>query len=253
MPQSQFLLLSRNENQDLYERIYQQHDDPWDYYSAAEQAKYAKMADTAKRFHPSPKRVLDAACSLGYLTELMADYAPEVFAFDIAISAVQRTNERCALLNTTTRFQIELGDAIHPRYSPASFDVVFLGDVVRNLPNEEDQHLTIRNALSLLTHNGVLILTDCMKCNRQEAYISLVESEGGCVQEKIYYNDRYWIKFRSLIKQLASANQIRMLLRNTTVHRWLSKLASLRGPAGSKHFGLVVKNHNLNFAMASTL
>ncbi len=246
-------LLSRNENHDQYEQIYQRHDDPWDYYSAAEQAKYAKMAATAKRFHPSPKRVLDAACSLGYLTELMADYAPDVFAFDIAISAVQRTNERCALLNTTTKFHVELGDAVHPKYSPASFDVVFLGDVVRNLPNDEDQHLAIRNALSLLTQNGVLILTDCMKCRRQEAYISLVESEGGCVQERIYYNDRYWIKFRSLIKQLASANQIRMLLRNTSVHRWLSKLASLRGPAGSKHFGLVVKNHNPNFAMASTL
>lgn len=229
------------ENQDPFEQLYQQQEDPWDYYSAAEQAKYARMSDTAKRLCPAPFRVLDAACSLGYLTEMMADYSPEVLAFDISKLAVLRTSQRCAALRTTTRFHIEVGDAIRPQYPPASIDVVFLGDVVRILPSIEDQRSAIRNALSLLTVNGILVLTDCMKCTDQRAYISLVESEGGRIQEKIYYNDRYWIKFRSLIKRLGSPRQIQMLLRNTTIHRWLSKLASLRGPAGSKHFGLVVK------------
>jgi SAM-dependent methyltransferase len=235
---------ARHENQDPFERLYQQQDDPWDYYSVAEQAKYAQMSDTAKRLCPAPCRVLDAACSLGYLTEMMADYSPEVLAFDISKRAVQRTRQRCAAVRTTTRFHIELGDAIRPHYSPASIDVVFLGDVVRILPSIDDQHLAIRNALALLTDNGILVLTDCMKCKEQAAYVSLVESEGGRVQEKIYYNDRYWIKFRSLIKRIGSPRQIQMLLRNTTIHRWLCKLASQRGPAGSKHFGLVVKRRS---------
>lgn len=238
MPQ---VLDSVHPSQDCFERIYQQQDDPWDYYSAAEQAKYSRMVETAKRLQPSPVRVLDAGCSLGYLTELLADYAPEVVAFDIAKSAVERTRARCNRLNTTTRFAIEVGDAIRPQYASASFDVVFLGDVVRNLPTEKDQHLAIRNTLALLNDGGVLILTDCMKCYRQKAYVSLVESEGGCVLERIYYHDRYWIKFRSLVKQLGRPKQVRALLGNAGLHRALTRLGSFRGPSGSKHFGLAVR------------
>lgn len=239
MPQ---VLDSVHQSQDGFERLYQQKEDPWDYYSAAEQAKYSRMVETAKRLQPSPLRVLDAGCSLGYLTELLAGYAPEVVALDIAKSAVERTRDRCNRLNTTTRFEIEIGDAIRPHYAPASFDVVFLGDVVRNLPTEQDQRLAIRNTLALLNDGGILILTDCMKCYRQKAYVSLVENEGGCVQEKIYYHDRYWIKFRSLVKQLGRPEQVRSLLGNAGLHRALTRLGSLRGPSGSKHFGLVVKN-----------
>ena len=239
MPQ---VLDSLYQNQDCFERIYLEKEDPWDYYSAAEQAKYRRMVETAKRIQPSPLRVLDAGCSLGYLTELLADYSPEVYAFDIAKSAVDRTRDRCNRLNTTTRFEVEVGDAIRPCYAPASFDVVFLGDVVRNLPTEQDQHLAVRNTLALLKEGGVLILTDCMKTYRQKAYISLVESEGGRVQERIYYHDRYWIKFRSLVKQLGRPEQVRSLLGNVRLHRALTRLGSLRGSSGSKHFGLVVKN-----------
>ncbi len=232
------------ENQEQFEQIYQQQADPWDYYSVAEQAKYSRMSETAKRLCPTPRKVLDAACSLGYLTELMADYSPEVFAFDISNVAVQRTRQRCVALKSATQFHVELGDAIRPHYSPASFEVIFLGDVVRILPSEADQRLAIRNTLSLLSDDGILILTDCMKCTDQKAYAALVESEGGCIQEKIFYNDRYWIKFRSLVKRLGSPQRIQKLLRNSTIHHWLCKLASLRGPAGSKHFGLVVKKFN---------
>lgn len=239
MPQ---VLDSVYQNQDYYEQIYQEKEDPWDYYSAAEQAKYSRMVETAKRLQPSPMRVLDAGCSLGYLTELLADYAPEVCAFDIAKSAVERTRQRCNRLNTETRFEIEIGDAVRPHYAPASFDVVFLGDVIRNLPTEHDQHLAIRNTLKLLTDRGILVLTDCMKCYHQKAYVSLVESEGGCVQERIYYHDRYWLKFRSLVKQLGRPEQVRSLLGNSGVHRALTRLGSFRGPYGSKHFGLVVRN-----------
>ena len=229
------------QDQDYYEQIYQGKEDPWDYYSAAEQAKYCHMFETAKRLKPSPLRVLDAGCSLGHLTELLADYAPEVFAFDIAKSAVERTRDRCKKLSTSTRFSVEVGDAIRPHFASASFDVVFLGDVIRNLLTEQDQQLAIRNTLALLNDSGILVLTDCMQCYHQKAYASMVENQGGLVLEKLYYHDRYWLKFRSLVKQLGRPERIRSLLGSTRVHRTLTRLGSFRGPSGSKHFGLVVR------------
>jgi 2-polyprenyl-3-methyl-5-hydroxy-6-metoxy-1,4-benzoquinol methylase len=229
------------QTKEYYEQLYRKRADPWDYYSAAEQAKYNRMIEMAKRFQPSPLRVLDVGCSLGCLTEKLADYAPDVYAFDIAESAVQRTQERCDRLKSKTNFHVELGDAVHPNHPNAYFDVIFLGDVIGNLPNEQDQHLAIRNTLALLQPDGILILTDCMKCYRQKTYVAMVEAMGGQVMERIYHHDRYWIKFRSLVKQFGKPEQIRSLLGSIGVHRAFTRLGSLRGPAGSKHFGLVVK------------
>lgn len=238
MPQT---LDATYQNKEYYEQLYRQRADPWDYYSAAEQAKYNRMIEMAKRFQPSPLRVLDAGCSLGCLTEKLADYAPDVYAFDIAESAVLRTQERCDRLTSKTNFHVELGDAVHPNYPNSYFDVIFLGDVIGNLPDEQDQHLATQNTLALLQPDGILILTDCMKCYRQKTYVAMVEAMGGQVLERIYHHDRYWIKFRSLVKQFGKPEQIRSLLGNEGVHRAFTRMGSLRGPAGSKHFGLVVK------------
>lgn len=238
MPQA---LDATYQNKEYYEQLYRQRADPWDYYSSAEQAKYNRMIEVAKRFQPSPLCVLDAGCSLGCLTEKLNNYSLDVYAFDFAESAVKMTRERCERLNSKTRFHIEMGDAVLPHYPPSSFDVIFLGDVIGNLPDEQDQRLAIRNTLLLLKPNGILILTDCMKCYRQKTYVALVEAMEGQVLERIYYHDRYWIKFRSLVKQFGSPGQIHSLLGNESVYRVFTRLGRLRGPSGSKHFGLVVK------------
>ena len=196
---------------------------------------------TAKLWYPAPKRVPDAARSLGHLTERLADYAPQIFAFDIAEKAVQRTRDRCAALNSNSEFKIQRGDLNRPPYPPGCFDVVFLGDVVCNLLNTEDRHLAICKMLSMLSDNGILVMTECMKCTHQNAYVSLVEKEGGWVQEEIYYHDRYWNKFRRLVKRLGSRHLIQVLMGSKAIHYWLSKLTMIRGPGGSKHIGLVVK------------
>ena len=77
-------------------------------------------------------------------------------------------------------------------------------------------------------------------------------SDGGHVLERIYHHDRYWIKFRSLVKQFGKPEQIRSLLGNEGVHRAFTRLRSLRGPSGSKHFGLVVKQATGQSAMHTT-
>lgn len=227
-------------DQERYEQIYREQDDPWDYYSAFEQSKYARMAAAARKWQPTPHRVLEVACSLGYLTEMLADYAPEVHAFDISPIAIERAKLRCAALKSRTEFFIDVGDAIHPNYDPSSFDVVFMGDIVRNLSREEDREQATRSALALLRDNGVLVLTDCMKWRDQARYVAFVERMGGCVVDKFYHHDRYWMKFRSLLKFVGKPAQIRPLLRSTTMHNWLTSLGRWRGAAGSKHFGLVV-------------
>ncbi len=225
-----------------YERLYQTHADPWSYAEAAEQAKYRLTLAAARRWQPHPDRVLEVACSLGYLTHQLADYAPEVYAFDVSATAVAQTRERCQHLDTTTRFDIRVGDAIEPDYPEAFFDVIFLEDVLREITEEAAVRARIlRNTLRLLRPGGVVILTDYQQPGHQAGYVAEAEAQGARILEKLYFHDRYWFRLRGFLKVLRRTALAKALLRSETVYRALTRLGASRGPEGSKHFGLIIQ------------
>lgn len=226
------------ENQ--FEQLYQQQADPWDYKQAAEQAKYDHMLAAARRYHPHPGRVLEVACSLGHLTVRLAGYAPYVAAFDISPTAVEHTRRRCASLSTETRFDLSVRDALHTGYPPASFDVIFTGDVVHGaFDGGEQSSRLIRHILSLLAPGGVLVFTDYLSPSHQESYVRRIESQGGRVLERLYFHDRYCFRLRSLLKAVRGTRLARYLLESRRLYRVLAAWGKRQGPAGSKHFGVV--------------
>ncbi len=224
-----------------YEQLYQQHPDPWNYELAAEQAKYQISLDAARRWQPTPRRVLETACSLGYQTQRLADYAPAVYAYDLSETAVEATRSRCNPLQTATEFDIRVGDATEPGYPPAYFDVVFLQDVLLELPGLTLRKRVLRKALDLLDEDGILVMTDYQRVEHQETYCRLVENAGGQILEKIYFHDRGWFRLKSTLKAIRNTTLARALLQNQRVYRLMNWLSTRRGPAGSKHFGLVVQ------------
>lgn len=221
------------------EAIYRDHDDPWGYFSAGEQAKYRITLEAARRWKPRPRRVLEVACSLGHFTRLLADYADDVWAYDISPTAVDRARERCRDV-PSTRMHIDIGDAVAPAYPPDSFDVVFIGDV--GLPTH--QHLEgaiIRQALPLLREDGVLVLVDNMQSSKQDDYAAYIERQGVEIVERLYFGDRYWARFRKAMKRLLPPNLARRATANQAVYAGLATLGRWRGPRGSKHFGVIGK------------
>ena len=225
-----------------FEQLYQTHADPWDYRQAAEQAKYRLTLEAAWRWQPHPSRVLDVGCSLGYLTELLAGYAPEVCAFDISETAVRLTQKRCAAHHSLTRFDIRLGDVLSPSFAAGQFDVVFAGDVLQGA-FESSHHAVeaVRALLPLLTPGGVLIVADYLNPSQQNDYLSLVEGAGAQVLEKLYFNDRYWFRLKGALKGLRTTAFGQRLLCSQRVYRFLARRSAKQGPQGSKHFGLVVQ------------
>jgi len=225
-----------------YERLYQTHADPWSYAEAAEQAKYRITLAAARRWQPCPQRVLEVACSLGYLTHQLAGYAPDVYAFDVSETAVAQTRERCRSLATTTHFDIRIGDAIEPDYPEAYFDVIFLEDVLREITEEATVRARIlRNTLRLLRPGGILILTDYQQPGHQAGYVEEAEAQGARIVEKLYFHDRYWFRLRGFLKALRRTALAKALLRSDTVYRALTRLGASKGPEGSKHFGLILR------------
>lgn len=228
-----------------YERLYQTNADPWSYAQAAEQAKYRITLEAARRWQPRPQRVLEVACSLGYLTRQLAGYAPEVYAFDVSATAVAQTRERCRSLDTTTQFDIRVGDAYEPDYPDAFFDVIFLEDVLLEIAQDAASRRRILSVmLRLLRPGGVIILTDYQPPSHQAEYIKMIESQDWPIVEKLYFHDRYWFRLRGFLKALRRTALAKALLRSETVYRALTRLGASRGPAGSKHFGLIIQPHS---------
>ncbi|MCY7351547.1 MAG: class I SAM-dependent methyltransferase [Cytophagaceae bacterium] len=229
-------------NAAYYEQLYQSHADPWDYVQAAEQAKYRLSLEAARRWQPAPQRILEVACSLGYLTEQLAGYAPEVYAFDVSETAVRQTRQRCARLNTPTRFDIRPGDALEPDYPAGHFDVIFAGDVVHGAFDGSELSIrAVRALLPLLASGGVLVLTDYIQPADQAGYERLVVNQGAQVLEKLYFHDRYWFRLKNALKFMEKTRVAQWFLRSRAVYQFLKKPATWRGPQGSKHFGLVVQ------------
>lgn len=228
---------------EYFEQLYQTHGDPWGYRHAGEQGKYRIMLDVARRLCPAPTHVLEVGCSLGYMTEMLASYAPHVSAFDISATAVHRTRARCAAVHAQTRFDIRLGNALEPGYAHSQFDVVFAGDVLHGAFNgTSDARRALQALLPLLVPGGVLIVSDYINPAAQHEYVHLVETSGGSITERLYFDDRYWFRLRGSLKGLRSTGVGERLLRSESVYRWLSRRSAARGPEGSKHFGLVVQN-----------
>ncbi|WP_310570245.1 class I SAM-dependent methyltransferase [Gemmatimonas sp.] len=226
----------------FFDDLYRTHADPWGYRQAAEQSKYHLTLRAARRWQPRPRRVLDVGCSLGYLTEMLADYAPRVSAFDISPTAIRMTQDRCAARRTSTAFDIQLGDALAPAYPRGHFDVVFAGDVLLGAFDGAERAVrAVRALLPLLSANGVLIATDFMNPTAQQSYVNLVETAGGRIREALYFNDRYWFRLKTALKSRRDSAWGQRLLCSPRVFQFLAHRAARRGPAGSKHFGLVVQ------------
>lgn len=81
-------------SQAFFEQKYQQATDPWAYASSAyEQNKYDStiLALKERRF----RRVFEPGCSVGVLTERLAQMSERLEAIDISPTAVRRARERC--------------------------------------------------------------------------------------------------------------------------------------------------------------
>ena len=78
----------------LFESMYQATDDPWDFATSPyEQSRYERIIAhiPADRY----QRVFEPGCSVGVLTELLAQRCGSVHATDIAPTALARARARC--------------------------------------------------------------------------------------------------------------------------------------------------------------
>lgn len=107
-----------------FERLYRAHADPWDYeVSAYEATKYAATLRALPRARYA--RAVELGCSVGVLTERLADRCGRLLALDASNVALGRARQRCAGLGHVA-FEQRVLPAEAP---PGPFDLAVMSEV----------------------------------------------------------------------------------------------------------------------------
>jgi ubiquinone/menaquinone biosynthesis C-methylase UbiE len=104
---------------------------------------------------PKHARIADLGCGTGSLSVLLADAGHEVNGLDFSTRMVGAAQAKAASAGVAATFTT--GDAAHPPYPAASFDVVLARHVLWALPDPE---AAVREWVRLLRPGGVLLLVE---------------------------------------------------------------------------------------------
>lgn len=95
----------------------------------------------------------DLGCGTGSLSVLLAEAGHDVHGLDLSSQMVEAARAKASGMSAS----FTNGDAAHPPYSKASFDVVLARHVLWALP---DPAAALREWVSLLKPDGVLVLVE---------------------------------------------------------------------------------------------
>ena len=138
-------------NPDYFEKVYEANDDPWNSQTSEyESKKYtATLAALPK---PKYQNALEIGCSIGVLTQLLADRCEKLLATDVSQNALDQAKERCKDFQNIT-FKLHQ----FPEELPSQkFDLVVISEVAYYL-SANDWKLAIENLWTKLDHGAQII------------------------------------------------------------------------------------------------
>jgi predicted TPR repeat methyltransferase len=104
-------MTNENTTPEFFESLYAKSPDPWNFEgSSYEQARYAATIESIA--HGRYERAFEPGCSIGVLTESLANFCGHLDAMDISPTAVARSQERCRHLRNVTIRQGALPESI---------------------------------------------------------------------------------------------------------------------------------------------
>ncbi|GGM75964.1 SAM-dependent methyltransferase [Lentzea pudingi] len=112
-------------------------------------------ADLLLPLVPPAASVADLGCGTGSLSVLLAEAGHEVHGLDLSEEMAQAARSKAAAAGVIVGFTT--GDAAHPPYPKASFDVVLARHVLWALP---DPAAALEQWVSLLRPGGLLVLVE---------------------------------------------------------------------------------------------
>jgi SAM-dependent methyltransferase len=145
---------------DYFDGVYAHADDPWSFETS--RYEHAKYTDTLRSLpRETYANALEVGCSIGVLTERLAERCERLLSVDVAEAALAKARERCAHL-PHVRFERRRLPETFPSGSGAGalaepFDLILLSEVGYYW-SEEDLREVLRLCAERLVEGGHLLL-----------------------------------------------------------------------------------------------
>ena len=135
-----------------FEALYAEGADPWNFATSAyERHKY----DATLAALPAARNgaVLEIGCSIGVLTERLAERSDKLLAIDTAENALVQAHARCASCANVTMMQMQ----IPAEWPKGWFDLILLSEILYYL-SADDLEETARRVMRSLKPQGHILL-----------------------------------------------------------------------------------------------
>jgi SAM-dependent methyltransferase len=128
----------------VFDDLYREGGDPWSFDTSEYEAR-KRVVTLASLPRPRYRRVFEPGCSIGSLTELLAERCDELLAVDVSELAVARTRERIGRRPGVHVEQLE----VPAQWPGRTFDLIVLSELGYFLASVELDSLLERAAQSL--------------------------------------------------------------------------------------------------------
>ncbi|RZM27522.1 MAG: methyltransferase domain-containing protein [Pedobacter sp.] len=137
---------------DYFEKLYTENPDPWNFQTSEyEKAKYKHTIDSLPNTHF--KRALEIGCSIGVLTEMLAEKCDQLLSVDISEQALKLARKRLEH-KPNVLFKVA---GVPAGFPEGQFDLIVMSEVGYYL-SLNDLKETFKRMVQQLNTNGVLIL-----------------------------------------------------------------------------------------------
>jgi SAM-dependent methyltransferase len=242
------LLVSQEENNNLYEQFYQSQAEPWAYSErAAEILRHEYVANQVKAIHERLGKklvVLDLGCSLGHITERLHPYSSLVIGLDISITAVAKAKKRCQELleGLVNPYEFVVASTLDLPFHENSFDVVIISDGIYEwFQTEKERKIAVDGIYKILKINGIAIFTDYIHPKKFDEFTTLIHSSAFKILKEEPFYDRLWYRLESWLKAFRHQQWTKNLLADIGFARKLRSIAQMFGKSYSKHLGVIAQ------------
>ncbi len=137
---------------EYFEKVYAANDDPWNFQTSEyEGEKYRATLDALPR--EKYKNAFEIGCSIGVLTEKLAERCEKLLAVDVSENAIEQAKKRCRNLSNVNFRLMRF-----PEEFPADgFDLILISEVGYYL-SPPDWKKAMEKVFAQLTENGQVVL-----------------------------------------------------------------------------------------------
>jgi len=230
----------------ICEDHYEEGAEPWNYsVRSMELLRHEWIAENLKKTGiQSDTRVLEMGCSLGLMTEKIAELGPKITAIDLSPKAIAQAKVRCRQFNNV---EFQVADVCKLPFPDSSFDRVTVCDGLFSWYLSEEAQAQVSMEVSrVLKPGGIALFSDYIHHKAFYKVRANAVVGGLTILEEHLLGDHPGYQFASAFKAIEDWKPVEKILANRRLGKMLLWLGKRFGESGSRHILVIAKKAALS-------